>query len=150
MSMLLDTGILLRLADGSDAKHLAIRAAVRSLVSRGDSLFITSQNLAEYWNVATRPTDNNGLGLPPAIVARLFDDEVAMICTMLTERESTPSELRRLLDQYDVVGKQVHDARLVAVMLSWQVESILTLNPRNFRRFEAEGISVVEPAAIAG
>jgi predicted nucleic acid-binding protein len=148
MSMLLDTGVLLRLANESDAKHPPIRTAVRELIGRGENLVITTQNLAEFWNVATRPIENNGLGLSPVTVAKLFDDAVATICDVLPEREAVPSELRRLLDQYEVIGKQVHDARLVAVMLSWQVESILTLNPRNFRRFEAEGISVVEPAAI--
>jgi hypothetical protein len=56
--------------------------------------------------------------------------------------------LKRLLAAYNVVGKQVHDARLVAMMLTWQVDKILTLNDRNFRRFEPEGISVVTPTSL--
>lgn len=59
-----------------------------------------------------------------------------------------PTEFRRLLLQYSVVGRQVHDARLVAMMLAWQIESILTLNDRDFRRFAPEGITIVTPASL--
>jgi hypothetical protein len=55
-----------------------------------------------------------------------------------------------LLAQYNVVGKQVHDARLVAIMRAWQIGSILTLNERNFRRFEPEGIVVLTPSSLTG
>lgn len=51
---------------------------------------------------------------------------------------------------YNVIGKQVHDARLAAMMLTWGVENILTLNERNFRRFEPESIYVVAPANLIG
>lgn len=119
------------------------------LLIRGrEELYITTQNVAEFWNVATRPVANNGLALAPEAAGKLFDDAISAICTILPERDDVPAQLRRLLSQHQVVGKQVHDARLVALMLSWQVENILTLNARNFRRFESEGIAVVEPAAI--
>jgi hypothetical protein len=32
------------------------------LLKRGDTLFITLQNISEFWNVCTRPADKNGLG----------------------------------------------------------------------------------------
>jgi hypothetical protein len=44
----------------------------------------------------------------------------------------------------------VHDARLAAMMLAWQVDSILTLNDRDFRRYEPEGIQVMNPEATTG
>lgn len=149
MTFLLDTGVILRLADETDLLHQNVGDAVNALIIRGRDLFITTQNIAEFWNVATRPKENNGKALPPEAVARLFDETIAPACGILTESRKTPDEFKRLLVQYNVTGKQVHDARLVAVMLSWKIEHILTLNPRNFRRFEAEGISVIEPAAIS-
>jgi predicted nucleic acid-binding protein len=148
MAYLLDTGVLLRLVDEQDADHALIKRIVGLLGNQGAELHIGTQNIAEFWNVATRPKANNGLQLSPATVLTLFQSAIETICSALPEREDTPNILKRLLVKHEVVGKQVHDARLVAVMLSWQVESILTLNPRNFRRFEAEGISVIEPAAI--
>jgi hypothetical protein len=57
-------------------------------------------------------------------------------------------ELKRLIARYGVVGKQVHDARLVAMMLTWQVENLLTLNDRDFQRYAPEGITIVTPASI--
>ena len=70
------------------------------------------------------------------------------MCGVLTETDSLPDVLKRLLTQYGVVGKQVHDARLVGMMLTWQVDTILTLNERNFRRYEPEGITIIEPSSI--
>jgi hypothetical protein len=57
--------------------------------------------------------------------------------------------LKRLINTYDVIGKQVHDARLVAMMLVWQVENILTLNDRDFQRYAPEDISIVTPAFLS-
>jgi predicted nucleic acid-binding protein len=146
MRFLLDTGILLRLVDQRDPWHDAVETAVGTLGNRGDALFITTQNIAEFWNVATRPAANNGLELPPAIVANLFSAVIEPTCAVLEERSAL--EFRRLLTQYSVVGKQVHDARLVAMMLVWHVDNVLTLNERNFRRFEPDGIAIVSPASL--
>ncbi len=50
---------------------------------------------------------------------------------------------RQLVDRYDVRGRQVHDARLVAVMLTYDITHLLTLNAADFYRFEE--ITVVVP-----
>ena len=149
MRYLLDSGILLRLADEHDSQHALVETAVGTLGNKGDELYITTQNVAEFWNVATRPAVNNGLGLPAATVAKLYEDTIEPICAVLVELDTLPAEFRRLLIQHSIVGKQVHDARLVAMMITWQIDNILTLNERNSRRFEAEGISVVVPGSLA-
>lgn len=148
MSRLLDTGILLRLADKRDAQHDTVFRAVRLLIAAREVLFITTQDVAEFCNVATRPVTNNGLGLLPNDALDLFQKEVEPICSILAEPEEIVTELKRLIGKYGVVGKQVHDARLVAMMLVWQVENLLTLNDRDFRRFEPEGIKIVTPASL--
>jgi len=43
--------------------------------------------------------------------------------------------LEKLVAQYQVMGKQVHDARLVAVMKIYKISSILTFNIDDFNRF---------------
>ncbi|MGL4882193.1 MAG: type II toxin-antitoxin system VapC family toxin, partial [Waterburya sp.] len=63
MNYLVDTNILLRLSDRNHPQHPIIRSVIRVLRSQGHSLYITPQNCAEFWNVATRPSDKNGLGL---------------------------------------------------------------------------------------
>jgi predicted nucleic acid-binding protein len=148
MAYLLDSGIVLRLVDTKDVRHTEVRQAVRTLGDQGQELFIATQNIAEFCNVATRPILNNGLGLQPSVAIELFEKDVEPICEVVVEKELVHLELKRLISTYQVSGKQVHDARLVAMMLAWQIESILTLNDRDFRRYEPEGIKIVTPAEL--
>jgi predicted nucleic acid-binding protein len=148
MSYQLDTGILLRLIDKKDALHAVVENAVDTLVVRQEELLITTQNMTELRNVATRPIANSGLALSPSAIAKLYEDTIEPACAIAVETKFLPIVLRRLLSQYNVVGKQVHDARLVAMMLVWQVENLLTLNDRDFRRYEPEGIKIVTPASL--
>lgn len=61
---LADTNILLRFLLRNDSSYPAIRQAVRILKTRREQLVTTPQNIAEFWNVCTRPTTaRGGLGL---------------------------------------------------------------------------------------
>lgn len=62
-SCLVDTNILLRMARRSDTYHLLVEGAIGRLASGGAVLHYTHQNIAELWNVMTRPLLRNGLGL---------------------------------------------------------------------------------------
>ena len=84
MRFLLDTGILLRLVDTQDPHHELVQKALETLGNRRDDLYITTQNIAELWNVATRPVANNGLNLPPADIAQSFQLAIEPFCTILT------------------------------------------------------------------
>ena len=148
MAYLLDTGILLRLVNAQDAQHGMIQLAVRALIAQQESLHIATQNVAEFWNVATRPVANNGFGWSPPVALNALTLEIEPICSVLVESSSNLAELKRLVSTYAVIGRQVHDARLVATMLVWQVPSILTLNDADFRRYAAEGINVVTPLSL--
>lgn len=148
MAHLLDTGVLLRLVNVQDTLHLEIKRAVRTLVARQEPLHITIQNIAEFWNVATRPSASNGLGWSTEVALNALTFEIEPMCSILTETTGLHAELKRLVAVYAVVGKQVHDARLAAMMLVSHVDRILTLNEGDFRRYEPEGIVVVTPDAI--
>lgn len=64
MSYLLDTNVLLRIRHRTAPEYLSIRNALRILVARNEQLCFTSQNVAEFWNVSTRPaTARGGFGL---------------------------------------------------------------------------------------
>ncbi len=117
MAYLLDTGILLRLADQKDTQHLLILDAVARLGDRGEQLVMSTQNVAEFCNVATRPIANNGFGRTTSEALNFVETEIEPICSVLMEVEPVYSELKRLIATYSVIGKQVHDARLVAMML---------------------------------
>ncbi len=148
MAYLLDTGILLRLVNAQDRLHSTVRLAVELIGAKNEEVFTTSQNIAEFWNVATRPIADNGLGLLVGAMVGLLEQIVEPVCGMLTEHPATYQELKHLGAKYQFRGKQIHDARIAAQMLCWKIDNILTLNDRDFHRYEPEGIKVVTPDLI--
>lgn len=70
MSCLLDTNVLLRLADAQSPEHGVAEAAIENLIAGEESVFITAQILVEFWAVATRPESANGLGWSTATTAK--------------------------------------------------------------------------------
>jgi predicted nucleic acid-binding protein len=113
MNVLVDTGVLLRLLDRADLQHADIRSALRRLKGRGDTLVTAAQNLAEFWNVCTRPASaRGGYGLAvPEVERRLR--LVERLFPILMDTPSTYGLWRNLVVTYTVQGVQVHDARLV-------------------------------------
>jgi predicted nucleic acid-binding protein len=139
---LADTNILLRVSQRQDPNYDIIRTALRSLREAGAGLCFTSQNLAEFWNVCTRPAAQNGYGLSIAET----DRRAALIeasFTLLPDSEQVHAEWRRLVVVHSVVGVQVHDARLVAAMHVHSITHLLTLDEHDFLRYP--GITVVHP-----
>jgi predicted nucleic acid-binding protein len=57
------------------------------------------------------------------------------------------SEWERIVLQYQVSGKQAHDARLVAAMIVHDVTHLLTFNTADFKRFTT--ITTVNPQSIS-
>ena len=93
----------------------------------------------------TRPLNRNGLGLTVADAER----EVRAIeagLTFLPDNEAVYREWRRIVVQHNVLGVQVHDARLAAAMHVHRVNHILTLNVSDFSRFPA--VVVVHPSNL--
>jgi predicted nucleic acid-binding protein len=62
MRVLVDTNILLRSAQPNHPLCHQATHAVSKLLRQNDSVFFCPQNIAEFWNVATRPVERNGLG----------------------------------------------------------------------------------------
>jgi predicted nucleic acid-binding protein len=65
MRVLVDTNILLRSVQPNHPLCSQATHAVSKLIRQKDEVFFCAQNAAEFWNVATRPADRNGLGLSP-------------------------------------------------------------------------------------
>jgi hypothetical protein len=107
---------------------------------------IAAQNAVEFWNVSTRPTTARGGYGQPVSKTRARLVAIERICRVLPETPSTFVEWKRLVATHSVIGVSVHDARVVAQMLVWQIGTILTLNPTDFRRYP--GIVVHTPADL--
>jgi predicted nucleic acid-binding protein len=120
-----------------------VKTGIDHLLKQGVELCYTSQNLAEFWNTCTRPSDNRsgyGLGiLETNLRARLIEDNLCLLADSL----GVHLQWRKIVVDYSVSGVQVHDARLVASMRVHGVKKILTLNRRDFARYK--DIEAVDP-----
>jgi predicted nucleic acid-binding protein len=144
-SYLVDTNILLRLVQPDSPEYGTIRQCTDRLWERGADLFYTSQNLAEFWNVCTRPADRNGFGFSVAET----DERASLIeakFSFAADSEATHQEWRKIVVAAGVSGIQVHDARMVAAMRVHGIANLLTLNAKDFRRFS--GITVLSPDEV--
>lgn len=127
----LDTSILLRVANPDDARHdLAVRALVR-LRAEGARLVVVPQALAEFWVVATRPTDVNGLGAS-ASAAEAEMERLLGFFDLVPEPVDAFALWRRLVVETPVIGRRAHDARLAASYVAAGCDRLITLNPRDF------------------
>jgi predicted nucleic acid-binding protein len=147
MPHLADTNILLRWVQPHHPDYPVIQAALNILRKRGDAIYITPQNLIEFWNSATRPVDRNGLRFTPAEA----DQEVTRLEGFFRFAADTPeiyTAWRELVRTVGVSGVQVHDARLVAVMRVYGLTHILTLNTQDFQRYP--GVVAVHPHELTG
>ncbi len=145
MACLIDTGVLLRAFDASSAEYRLIRQALRTLWTRQERLVVALQNLAEFWNVSTRPIDKNGYGLSAERASKRLA-LIERICEVITEDDRSYRIWKGLLTAHSVTGVATHDARLVSVMLSHGVSTVVTLNERDFRRYS--GIAVLTPDKV--
>ncbi len=143
---LLDTNVLLRISNVFDPENRVLNDAAVQLSAGGTKLCCALQNVAEYWNVSTRPLANNGFGLSPAETSdrlNLLGHELHV----LPEPSGTFAVFRNLLITHQVRGVQVHDARLAAVMIVNGISQILTFNDSDFTRYS--GINAINPRKFA-
>ena len=142
---LIDTNILLRYADTGADQHPLIMQVLETLALRQDEVVIVPQTIYEFWSVATRPADKNGLGWATVKVSMVID-RVTKRFPLLPDIQGVFENWLELVTQHDVKGKQVHDARLVAAMQTHSVKNLLTLNIKDFERYSE--IEAVQPKKV--
>lgn len=144
MLYLVDTGVLLRLFNRKDPNCGAIRNTLWKLRKAGHQFAVSLQNVAEFWNVATRPVEaRGGYGLSVADAERRLR-VIERICVVLPDSSNLYAVWRGLLTAHSVKGVHVHDTRLVAWMLTQGISHIITLNSPDFARFP--GIITISPS----
>jgi predicted nucleic acid-binding protein len=146
MAYLIDTNRILRLAQlGHPMRDDALKA-LTLLTNKGEECYLTSQNLIEYWRTCTRPVERNGLGMTVSDSDAALAD-IEGIFTILPDTPDIYVQWRRLVVVYGVMGVNVHDARLVATMLVYNLTHILTFNTKDFNRYTE--IIAVNPTNIS-
>ncbi|MGL6341005.1 MAG: type II toxin-antitoxin system VapC family toxin [Waterburya sp.] len=145
MGYLIDTNILLRSCQPDHPMYFVALEAVETLLKKEEMLYVSPQNIVEFWNVCTRPLDKNGLGMTPTETST----EVTRFEALIPMKPDVPNihqQWRTLVTKYAVKGVNVHDARLVAFCLVHGLTHILTFNDRDFRRYKE--LTVVHPDSV--
>lgn len=107
---------------------------------------IVPQVLYEYWSVATRPIQHNGLGFSPEDVDADITDWLDSF-ELFEDQPAIFQHWRKIVLDKRVKGKTAHDARLVAAMEQHGVTEMLTFNKADFARYS--GIHAFSPDDIS-
>jgi predicted nucleic acid-binding protein len=145
VNYLADPNILLRLVDSQSSHHAEAENAVDQLLKRGNTLFITLQNVSEFWNVCTRPLDKNGLGFSIAETEAELT-KIEQVFDLLPDTLDVYKNWRTLVVNHSVSGVQVHDAKIVAALKAHNIQNLLTFNAKDFKRYT--DIKAIEPKDI--
>ncbi len=147
MPYLIDTNVFLRLVSKTDPERPACFNAIQKLIASKETLHYTTQVLAEFWVVCTRPaTARGGYGLSSAKALQKVK-LIERYCELLPDSAATHQEWRRLVEAHEVQGVVIHDARLVASMHVHAITHLLTFNKDDFKRYP--GITICSPAEIS-
>jgi predicted nucleic acid-binding protein len=144
MAVLTDTNIFLRLLQPHHPHCRIAGQALDFLRAREEVLNITSQNLVELWAAATRPFAENGLGLTVEQATKELE-QIKRFWGLLPD-VPLYEEWERVVKMHRVLGRNAHDARIVAAMHVHGIEKILTFNVKDFVRFG--DITVLDPASV--
>jgi predicted nucleic acid-binding protein len=145
MTLIVVTNILLRLDHIGHPHRPTAQAAIERLIDEQQTLRTVPQVLYEYWVVATRPVDANGLGFSVPDAQRMLTDHKELFPPLRDER-GILERWEDLVNAHLVHGKSAHDARLVAAMLRHGLTQLVTFNDSDFARFTE--ITAVTPNSI--
>jgi predicted nucleic acid-binding protein len=129
----IDTNILVYATMSQSPFHSRAQAALRTLDSNRDELWISRQIIREYLAVLSRAQASSGAVAPADLIK-----EVESFLKQYAIAEDGPDVTAKLLDLLlliDTGGKQVHDANIVATMLVHGIGTLLTHNVSDFTRF---------------
>ena len=146
ITVIVDANVLLRLADAVSKHHGSAKAALSQLENAGARLFTVPQAIYEFWVVATRPVENNGLGL----TIEECDEEIKLlevVVPVLNDPRTLYADWRSLVKNFKCTGKVAHDARYAAAISALNFEFLLTFNGSDFARYPF--ISILDPNSIA-
>src|SRR5260370_42704508 len=145
MRVLVGTNILLRSVQPNHALCSQAAHAVSKLIRQKDAVFFCPQNIAEFWNVATRPAERNGLGMSPE-EALQEGSNIEKSLTLLPDVPAIYSAWKQIVATHKVQDVKVYYARRAAIMSVYAVESVLTFNSVDFERFS--NLRAIHPSSL--
>jgi len=132
-NIFLDTNVLLRANIAGAPFHQEALEIINQLWEADTQLWISRQVIREYIANVTRPQ----MGLQPMPIEQVIV-RVDYFQTLFRVADETPQVTRQLLSliqEFPTGGKQIHDANIVATMLVYGVETLVTQNIDDYKRF---------------
>jgi predicted nucleic acid-binding protein len=132
----LDTNVLLRATLDRVELHDEAQKLVETQRDAGKELWISRQVIREYMVYITRPQ----VFFTPMSIEEIeaLIQKVQSLFQIADETAAVTAQLLRLIKQYPTGGKQIHDANIVATMLVNGIDTLLTQNIDDMKRFEKE------------
>lgn len=128
-----DTNVLLRSLLSEMNLHPEANALVKRMWSEGVELWVSGQVLREFVVQATHPKT---LKVPLTIEEIIQEvNQINRLFQVADETAAVREKLLELLQTYPTQGKQVHDANIIATMLANGIDTLLTGNIDDFKRF---------------
>jgi predicted nucleic acid-binding protein len=133
--LFLDTSLIVAATVEAHPAHKAASSFVDARVADARPMLVSLQVCREFLVVLTRqPVSGRVFTLTESLAAL----EVWLTgCQVLEENVDVLRECLRLVQQFDVHGKQVHDCNIVATMLAHGVRHLATRNVADFKRYES-------------
>ncbi len=129
----LDTNILVYLSNEDSSFHIEVNKKFKEVASENE-IWISRQVLREYAVVMTGAS---------TIERPLSAEEVTKdiekwesLFKVADETSENTKILVELLKEYDIKGKRIHDANIVATMKANLIKNLLTLNIDDFKKFK--------------
>ena len=131
--MFADTNSIVRAEFELAPDHEIAERTLKTALDSGRVVYISRQIVREYLAVVTRPQPwSPPLAMQDALErARSLMDKFSI----LEDGPEVTATLLELCRQVPAGGRQIHDANIVATMLTYNQTRLLTFNPRDFRRY---------------
>jgi predicted nucleic acid-binding protein len=129
-----DTNVLTRATIDAAPLHHEARTTLDNLWDAGAKLSFSYQVIREYVSNATRPQTYS-----PPLAMEVVLTQVESFHKSFLILPDSPAVLAKFLElvrKVPVGGKQIYDANIVATMLVYEIEELLTHNVKDFERFQ--------------
>lgn len=129
-----DTNVLLRALTPQMEMHTEAEALLERRWANGDELWVSRQVIREYIAQITRPQ----AFMQPLTVTQVAAqvEIIQVLFHVADDTAEVTAQLVTLLGTHPTGGKQIHDANIVATMLTHGITILLTANIADMRRFQ--------------
>jgi predicted nucleic acid-binding protein len=132
-SVFIDTNVLVYANIASAPFHQQALDAIYRLWDADVDLWISRQVLREYMATVTRPQRfMQPIPTEQTVIRVAYFQSLFRIAD---DTVDVTAELLQLVQTYPTGGKQIHDANIVATMRVYGIDTVLTQNVDDFKRF---------------